>query len=225
MPPAQEAQTSSIYAIYNPIQGVWSMPVDIDLATKIIKLLNELLAIDGPTVYKLIQARVQAGEGITRHPTVQVTTEGGWCGNCSAGAIHKVGLLGFLNGLCGMYDDEPRKGWGPIAMELDEDQAFIRRFRLLRPVVHVGSLPPPRLTAEETELCFYALSKEDYPTNPEKALMAKLAEWAAMSRLSPRVQGSQVLSDSVVKEMIAEEDAKADAAIRKAAEDAPSEES
>jgi hypothetical protein len=40
-----------------------------------------------------------------------------------------AGILGILNGYCGTYDDGPRKGWGPISVEVQKDGRVTRVFR------------------------------------------------------------------------------------------------
>jgi hypothetical protein len=112
------------------------MPVDIQLAARIIDFFNELLELDRMTITKLIEHREVPNEALVNHPTVQVTTED------LSTAKHRVGFLGILNGLCGTYDEEPLKGWGPIAIEMPTLDV-IKRFRLTRPCIHYG--PPPEL--------------------------------------------------------------------------------
>ena len=80
--------------------------VDLDLAEKIVDYLNELTGMDRPAMGALISNRVPCNEELANHPTCQVGMQnGGW----------HVGLLGLLNGLCGMYDDGRKKGCGAIA--------------------------------------------------------------------------------------------------------------
>ena len=82
-------------------------PVDLVLAGRIIEYLNELLELDRPAVAAMIANRVPCNVALAGHPTCQVVRQ-------QRG--YNVGLLGVLNGLCGV--DE--RGWGPIAACFDE---------------------------------------------------------------------------------------------------------
>ena len=113
------------------------MPVNHALAEQIVAFMNELLTLDPVAVSRLVSARVACNKELADHPTVQVgaldlTFEG------ATDRVHDVGLLGILNGLCGNYDDGPRKLWGPVAAvypgetrgEEPPDGAMIRRFEI-----------------------------------------------------------------------------------------------
>lgn len=97
------------------------MSVDVELAGRIVDFLNELLAIDGKVVRDLVQTRVPCSQELANHPTVQVGRESDDI--ISVGGLpYRVGLLGILNGLCGTYDDGPKKGWGAIAVIFTDEQ-------------------------------------------------------------------------------------------------------
>lgn len=76
--------------------------IDLELAKRIVDYLNGLVELDKPAVAALISNRVPCNEGLAHHPTCQVVAQNG-------GMF--VGLLGLLNGLCGINEE----GWGPIA--------------------------------------------------------------------------------------------------------------
>lgn len=83
--------------------------IDRELATKVVALLNAMVAADRCAVAAMIANRVPCSQALAEHPTVQVHAQHGG---------YFVGLLGLLNGLCGV--DE--KGWGAIAAVFDEPQ-------------------------------------------------------------------------------------------------------
>lgn len=83
--------------------------LDLVLAQKIVDMLNDLLVHDKPAVAALIANRVPCSKYLADHPTIQVAGQHGG---------HHVGLLGLLNGLCGI-DDQYR---GPITAIFDEDK-------------------------------------------------------------------------------------------------------
>lgn len=88
----------------------------------IIDLLNEALAQDRIAIEKLVQSRVSCNKYLAGHPTIQI------------GHNRTVGLLGILNGICGTYDHGPKKGWGPIAADVEEkDHKRIKCFILIDP--------------------------------------------------------------------------------------------
>lgn len=101
------------------------MSVDKVLAEKIVNFLNELVEIDKPALAALITNRVPCNEDLADHATVQVM---------SRNDGFSVGLLGVLNGLCGIYEN----GYGPIAAEFDEGKipssySNLTKFRVLTP--------------------------------------------------------------------------------------------
>jgi hypothetical protein len=78
---------------------------------------------DPKAVHELIEQRVVCNERLAEHPTCQVA---GWENP------PKVGILGLLNGLCGTFDDGPKKDWGAIAVYYDEeDNTKIIKFDLI----------------------------------------------------------------------------------------------
>lgn len=81
------------------------MAVDLDLAKRVVDYLNGLVVLDKPCIGALITNRIPCNQALADHPTCQVSAQHGGC---------YVGLLGLLNGLCGIYDDGPKKGWGAI---------------------------------------------------------------------------------------------------------------
>lgn len=70
-----------------------------------VRFLNELARLDPVAMLALVGQRVPCNQAIVDHPTVQVTDHAGH---------PEVGLLGVLNGLFGVFDEGPQKGWGGI---------------------------------------------------------------------------------------------------------------
>lgn len=97
----------------------WS-PYDVPTADALIEYLNSLLSIDPFAIDGLIEARVSCNPYMVEHPTVQ-TAEG-------ADGETIVGILGVLNGFCGVITDGPAKGRGPITAVYDDDRCGIVRF-------------------------------------------------------------------------------------------------
>jgi hypothetical protein len=85
----------------------------------LIEFLNGLLEVDRRAITRLVATRVLCGSALGEHPTVQV--------GVLKGVGLEVGMLGVLNGFCGVFDEGPKKGWGPIMAIYDGDQ--IARFR------------------------------------------------------------------------------------------------
>lgn len=75
---------------------------DRGLAARIVSYLNELIELDRNAIAALIANRIPCNDLLASHPSVQVGAQ--------YGGFH-VGLLGILNGLCGVRDD----GQGLIA--------------------------------------------------------------------------------------------------------------
>lgn len=98
--------------------------LDLKLAQRVVHLLNELLKEDPKAINQLINQRVSCSEKIAPHPTVQVSH--------TELTGYTLGVLGLLNGLCGIYPD----GMGPVVAIYNEDSLLIERFTLYTP-------PPP----------------------------------------------------------------------------------
>lgn len=71
----------------------------------IVAFLNRLVEADRDCIELLIESRRPCNKTMADHPTVQVH---------EAAGLYSVGMLGILNGFCGVFDDGPRRGCGPI---------------------------------------------------------------------------------------------------------------
>ena len=83
------------------------MSVDLELAEQICDLMNELIAIDRPAVAAMLANRTPCNKALADHSTVQVASRHGG---------YDVGILGILNGLCGIHED----GNGAICAVFDD---------------------------------------------------------------------------------------------------------
>ncbi len=79
---------------------------------EVIDFLNELLAIDPYAISELLIERVPCNQRMADHRTVQVQGAGFY--TFIAPGTFRVGLLGLLNGFCGIIEEGPKKGYGPI---------------------------------------------------------------------------------------------------------------
>jgi hypothetical protein len=105
---------------YSPSVGLvhGNGKVDLELAQRIVDFLNELRELDPKLVNSLFRFRPECNKAVADHPTIQV------CGNQHR---WRVGLLGLLNGLCGV----DANGCGPIwALVPDKDEHSIIRFEM-----------------------------------------------------------------------------------------------
>lgn len=110
------------------------MPVRDDVGD-LIAFLDSVAKLDPVAVGRLIAYRVPCAEALREHPSVQVgdadeTLPGkpgipvGVAAEFAADrkpGVSVVGILGILNGYAGTIDDGPRKGWGPIAADTEDD--------------------------------------------------------------------------------------------------------
>lgn len=87
--------------------------VDMELAQKLCDYLNSLVALDPNAIAVLISNRTVCNQALADHPTVQVWEQNGG---------FNVTMLGVLNGLAGMHEDGPNKGFGGIAAYFDVDE-------------------------------------------------------------------------------------------------------
>lgn len=83
--------------------------IDRELAQKVVDLLDEIHAADPGALAALVATRVPCNRALADHPTVQV-------GQAKDGGV-EVGLMGVLNGLCGVNED----GWGAVALIVEHD--------------------------------------------------------------------------------------------------------
>ena len=94
---------------------------DVETAERLVKLLNEILKTDPIALACLINNRVPANTSLANHPTVQTFMDGNG---------FTVGLLGILNGLCGVTAD----GLGHIvAVYSDDPIPVLLQFALNEP--------------------------------------------------------------------------------------------
>lgn len=85
------------------------------LALEVIAYLNEILALDPEAILALCEHRVPATARLANHETTQVSGL-------------QVGLLGILNGLVGVRDDQ----WGYITAVYDDTTGKLTRFELTK---------------------------------------------------------------------------------------------
>ncbi len=86
----------------------------------VIDKLNEILEHDRAGISDLfLNKKSPCNEELANHPTVQVWGEGG---------SYSVAILGILNGLFGVFDDGPKKGFGGITMEVIVEKSIIIGF-------------------------------------------------------------------------------------------------
>jgi hypothetical protein len=78
------------------------------LAEVVVDYLNELLEIDRAAIGALVDNKVPCNKLLANHPTVQVASKHAGC---------HVGLLGILNGLCGVKAN----GYGYIVAIFKDD--------------------------------------------------------------------------------------------------------
>ena len=92
-----------------------------DLANTLIERLNSLIS--DPDVRKdistLIEHRIPCSAATLDHPTIQASVPAR-AADGTMGAP-SMGILGLLNGLVGVIPDGPKKGWGFITAEFDDD--------------------------------------------------------------------------------------------------------
>lgn len=82
----------------------------------IIDFLNELIVLDRDAISALINTRVPCNKQFSEHETIQVLA--------GENETYSVGLLGILNGLCGVDEN----GWGFIVAEVNEKDDKVERF-------------------------------------------------------------------------------------------------
>jgi hypothetical protein len=90
------------------------------LADLVIERFNEIAKADPLAIGALLETRVPCSKAMADHPTVQVHQKEG---------AATVGMLGIINGIVGVIEAGPRKGWGYVAVELDDDGKLIRFVR------------------------------------------------------------------------------------------------
>lgn len=101
--------------------------VDLELAEKFMRFLNDLLDRDPQAVEALMSVRVCCNPCTVEHPTVQVMP----LGESNYGV---VGLLGLLNGLCGCWTDKTAPvpelaNSGPLVTVTGDDRRLLQ-FRI-----------------------------------------------------------------------------------------------
>lgn len=99
------------------------------LARQIVELLNEAHQLDKTAVNRLCEHRVECNDALAAHSTIQVAKAHG-SNTCGAAVLvekYKVGLLGILNGICGV--DENVQGFIEAVYD-DNDHSNLLGFQL-----------------------------------------------------------------------------------------------
>lgn len=106
--------------------------LDLDLANEIIKRFNQLIEnpIIRADIEELINHRIRASSETYNHPTIQTAED-------------SFGLLGVLNGLVGAIPEGPKKGWGYIAAEFNDEGDLVRFVLSTTPVEPQNPLVEP----------------------------------------------------------------------------------
>lgn len=117
----------------------------------LIAFLNSLVAIDPYAMAELLCIRVPCNQALADHPTVQVAVGGERSGyTFIAPGTSRVGVLGVLNGYCGVIDEGPLKNSGPIGAVYDKGRLlrFQRTGGLLGSNPVAAARPPAEDGAE-----------------------------------------------------------------------------
>lgn len=75
----------------------------LQLAHDFIRVLNSAVALDAAAMHKLAEFRVRCNNELAQHPEIQVRTiqESNSHGVAALVDVHRVGLIGILNGILG----------------------------------------------------------------------------------------------------------------------------
>ncbi len=79
----------------------------------VIELLNELSTKDPEALLKLMENRVPCNDEIVNHPTIQTAKT-----KTEYGVLHTVGMVGLLNALFPVYNDEELTNFGQISAQM-----------------------------------------------------------------------------------------------------------
>jgi hypothetical protein len=99
-----------------------------DAIDRAIAVLNRALAADPVAIKNLIDYRVPCNRSLGSDPAIQTSWDE------REPKIHRVGILGIVNGLFGI--DE--KTWGPIAAEVADDGTITKFLRRPGTFAHPG---------------------------------------------------------------------------------------
>ncbi len=106
------------------------MPIKLCVTPKeAVDFLNGLLKIDPAAMTRLVFKKTGCNQALTDHPTVQVSDGKGF-DSVDMEAAGYVGLLGIINGMFGVIETGPKKGFGPITAEIDDEIGMVTGFRL-----------------------------------------------------------------------------------------------
>lgn len=83
-----------------------------DQFARFIAVLNQALECDPVAINSLFSCRVECNESIASHETIQVLQKDG---------SFSLGVLGLINGLCGVITDGEKDGWGHITAVMNDD--------------------------------------------------------------------------------------------------------
>ena len=93
----------------------------IDRAIHAVNVLNRAYEADPHAMQKLVNHRVVCNKQLAEDETIQV-------GIREHTQDYEVGLIGIINGICGI----DRDGWGHVAAIVGEDQKTVKGFKIIR---------------------------------------------------------------------------------------------
>lgn len=96
----------------------------LQLAHDFIRVLNSAVALDKHAMHVLAENRIRCNKELAQHPTIQVQTtqQSNTTGACALVDVHKVGLVGILNGILG----KDEFGHAYIAASYGNDHQLIK---------------------------------------------------------------------------------------------------
>jgi len=89
-------------------------------AARTIRLLNDAFARDPRAIASMVYHRVGCNQALADHPTIQVL--------CAENGRCTIGLVGVVNGMCGVIKRGKRRGWGMVCSVHDDKTGVLLGF-------------------------------------------------------------------------------------------------
>lgn len=108
-------------SILNALFAIHDGSMDVRRVTPqdVVDFMNRLIEIDPEAIAKLVEEKVTCNDALASHSTVQVQLYNE-NEDASGEPEPRVGIVGILNGIFGVFEDGPNKDFGTIAYKIDD---------------------------------------------------------------------------------------------------------
>lgn len=116
-PPPSTRDWEFDWSLKGPVTVTRKRPTDDDIVlSRVVEVLNRALDADADAITDLLEHRVPCNDELAEDPTIQAVVDQAAMVVGEPAGPWTVGMLGVLNGICGVHEDGPEEGWGKLSV-------------------------------------------------------------------------------------------------------------